>query len=238
MLAVIPSEHGGTVDLLAELKQTSHAMTTMTPRASKFALTAHVTSSVGWLGSVAAFLALAVAGLTSKNDQVVRAAYFAMELVGWCVIVPLSLASLLTGLVQSLGTSWGLFRHYWIVAKLLITVFASALLLVHMQVASHMARVVTGTTLAATDFHGMRLQLVGDAIAAIVVLLVATALSLFKPQGLTPFGRNQQGLLATSSGEIATPRWVRVSGIIVAVILVAIVLIKHLTSGGMSHHMR
>jgi hypothetical protein len=168
----------------------------------------------------------------------VRAAYFAMELVGWCVIVPFSLASLLTGLIQSLGTSWGLFRHYWIVAKLLITVFASALLLVHMQVANHMARVVTGTTLAATDFHGMRLQLMGDAIAAIVVLLIATALSLFKPQGLTPFGRRQQGFLATASGEIATPRWVRVSGIVVAVILIATILIKHLTSGGMSHHMR
>jgi hypothetical protein len=36
----------------------------MTPRLRKFALTAHVTSSVGWLGAVAAFLALAVAGLT------------------------------------------------------------------------------------------------------------------------------------------------------------------------------
>ena len=31
----------------------------------KAALTAHVTVSVGWLGAVEAFLALAVAGLTS-----------------------------------------------------------------------------------------------------------------------------------------------------------------------------
>ena len=211
---------------------------TMTPRASKIALTAHVTSSVGWLGAVAAFLALSVAGLTSKNDQVVRAAYFAMELVGWCVIVPLSLASLLTGLVQSLGTSWGLFRHYWIVAKLLITVFASILLLVHMQVASRMANVVAGTTLGAADFHGMRIQLVADAAAAIVVLLVATALSVFKPQGLTPFGRSQQSSPSGASGAISTPRWVRVFGIIVLVVVVAAFLIKHLTSGGLSHHMR
>jgi hypothetical protein len=58
MLAVLPPKHGWAVDLLAELNQTSRIMTTMTPRVSKFALTAHVTSSVGWLGSVAAFLAL------------------------------------------------------------------------------------------------------------------------------------------------------------------------------------
>lgn len=212
-------------------------MMTMTPRVSKIALTAHVTSSVGWLGAVAAFLALSVAGLASKNDQVVRAAYFAMELIGWCVIVPLSLASLLTGLVQSLGTSWGLFRHYWIVAKLLITVFASVLLLVHMQVANRMASVVAGTTIGAGDFHGMRIQLVGDAVAAIVVLLVATALSVFKPQGLTPFGRNQSSR-PDEFDQTGTPRWVRVFGITVAVVLIALVLIKHLAGGGLSHHMR
>lgn len=209
----------------------------MTPRVSKVALMAHVTSSVGWMGAVATFLALAIAGVTSTNDQIVRTAYLAMELIGWCVIVPFSIASLLTGLVQSLGTSWGLFRHYWIVAKLLITVFASVLLLVHMQVASRMASVVAGTTIGAGDFHGMRIQLVGDAVAAIIVLLVATALSVFKPQGMTPFGRNQSSR-PDEFDQTGTPRWVRVFGIIVAVILIAFVLIKHLAGGGLSHHMR
>lgn len=208
----------------------------MTPRATKLALTAHVTSSVGWLGSVVAFLALAIAGLTSNSEPIVRASYLAMQLIGWCVIVPFSLASLLTGLLQSLGTSWGLFRHYWIVAKLLITVFASALLLVHMQVANRMAGVVVNTTIAATDFRSMRLQLVGDAIAAIVVLLIATWLSIFKPQGLTPFGRSPHGLPAIEKGEL--PRWVRVSGIIIVAVFVVVFLIKHLTSGGLAHHMR
>src|SRR5258708_11390948 len=103
------------------------------PRLRKFALTAHVTASVGWLGAVAAFLAVAIAGLTSGDTPMVRAAYLAMGLTGWFVIVPLSLASLLTGLGQALGTTWGLFRHYWVLAKLLITVVATILLLVHMQ---------------------------------------------------------------------------------------------------------
>lgn len=46
---------------------------------------------------------------------------------------PFSLAALLTGVVQSVGTAWGLLRHYWVIAKLLITVLATLLLLVHMQ---------------------------------------------------------------------------------------------------------
>lgn len=93
---------------------------TMTPNLRKFALTAHVTSSVSLLGSIAAFLALALTGLNSPDAQIIRAAYLAMDLVARFIIVPLAFASLLTGLIQSLGTPWGLFRHYWIVAKLLL----------------------------------------------------------------------------------------------------------------------
>src|ERR687887_134909 len=89
----------------------SRRLAVLTPSLRKLALTAHVTSSVGWLGSVAGFLVLAITGVTSQDSEVVRAAYVAMELVAWYVIVPLSLASLLTGLVQALGTQWGLFRH-------------------------------------------------------------------------------------------------------------------------------
>jgi hypothetical protein len=101
---------------------------TMTPGLWKFGLTAHVTSSVGWLGAVAAFLALAVAGLAG-DAQMVRAAYLAMDLLARFVIVPLALASLLTGVVQSLGTPWGVLRHYWVVFKLLLTIVAVVLLL-------------------------------------------------------------------------------------------------------------
>src|SRR5919106_3182566 len=103
----------------------------MTLRLRKFALTAHITFSVGWLGAVVAYLALAIAGLTSHDAQMVRAAYLSMELMGWFVIVPFSLAALLSGLVQSLGTQWGLFRHWWILVKLLLTVIATIVLLRH-----------------------------------------------------------------------------------------------------------
>ena len=63
----------------------------MTPALRKFALTAHVTSSVGWLGSVAAFLGLAVVGLVSPDAQTMRAVYVSMELIGWFVVVPFCL---------------------------------------------------------------------------------------------------------------------------------------------------
>jgi len=130
---------------------------TLTSGLRKLALTVHVTSSVGWLGAVAAFLALSIAGVTSQDAQMVRSAYLAMNLIAWFVIVPLCFASLLTGLVSSLGTPWGLFRHYWVLMKLLITLPATLVLLVHMQPIGLLAGAASQTTLTlfGADLHGV-----------------------------------------------------------------------------------
>src|SRR6266700_758020 len=164
----------------------------MPPRLRKFALTAHVTSSVGWLGAVAGFLALAIAGLTSHDAQIVRAAYLAMNLTAWFVILPLAFASLLTGIVQSLGTEWGLFRHYWVLTKLLLTVFATIVLLLKMEPICRIAGVAAETTLSHADLRQTRIALVLHAGGGLLVLLVAATLSVFKPWGRTRYGRHVQ----------------------------------------------
>ncbi len=164
---------------------------TITPRLRKFALTTHVTFSVGWLGAVVAYLALAVTGLTSRDAQTVRSAYLATELIGWYVLVPLSLAALLTGIIQSLVTEWGLFRHYWVLVKFLLTVVGTFVLLVHMRTVSRVSGLATGTTISGSDFGALRVQLVVHAGGGLLVLLVATVLSVYKPWGRTQWGRKK-----------------------------------------------
>src|SRR6516225_9693510 len=144
----------------------------MSRRFRKLALSAHVTASVGWLGAVAGFLALAIGGLTSQQSQTVGAAYLAMELITWSVIIPLSLASLVTGLVSSVGTDWGLFRHYWVLAKLLLTILATTLLALHTQPVGRAASLATEKMMSSADLRPVRIQLVVDAGAALLVLLV------------------------------------------------------------------
>jgi hypothetical protein len=155
----------------------------MTPRIRKLALTAHVIFSVGWLGAVVAYLPLALQGLTSTDPEAVRSSYLAMEHIGWFVIVPLCLLSLLSGLVQSLGTEWGLFRHYWIVAKLVLTVISTAILLSHMPLVSRMAAMAATMKLPIAAPETMRAQLVVHAAGGLLVLVAITALSIFKPWG-------------------------------------------------------
>jgi hypothetical protein len=165
----------------------------MTPRLRKLMLTAHVTSSVGWLGAVAVSFALGVAGLTSQDTQTVRGAYLTLELTGWFVLVPLSLASLLTGLVQSLGTTWGLFRHYWVLFKLLINLVASIVLLLYMQTLSYLAGIAAETTLSSGDLAELRNPSpVLHAGGALLLLLVATTLAVYKPRGMTRYGQRKQ----------------------------------------------
>lgn len=163
----------------------------MTPGLRKLALTTHVASSVGWFGAVAGFLALAVAGVTSQNVQTVRASYLAMELIARLVIVPLAFASLVSGLVQSLGTTWGLFRHYWILAKLLITVLATVVLLLKMKPIGFMAGAAMAT-LSPADPHGLGIELVVHAAGGMLLLLAALTLSVYKPRGMTGYGRRRQ----------------------------------------------
>jgi uncharacterized membrane protein len=165
----------------------------LSPRLRKLALTTHVTASVAWLGAVVAFLALSVAGLTSQDPQTVQGAYLVMELTAWVVLAPLSLASLATGLVCSLGSAWGLFRHYWVLFKLAINLVATIVLLLYMQTLEHLGDVAAATTLSGNGLRGLRdPSPVLHAAAALLLLLVATTLAVYKPRGLTRYGQRTQ----------------------------------------------
>jgi hypothetical protein len=161
----------------------------MTPRLRKFALSAHLTFSVGWIGAVLAYLALGIGAVTSQHVQTVRAAWTAMELTGWYVIVPLALASLLTGLIMALGTKWGLFRYYWVLISFVLTIFATVVLLLHMPTVSTMADVAREAEGASLDKLGGDLLHPG---IGLVVLLVIQVLNLYKPPGMTRYGWRKQ----------------------------------------------
>ena len=163
----------------------------MTPRLRKFALAAHITLAVGWIGAVAGYNALDVVAETSQDAQTLRAAYLAMELIARYVIVPLALASLLTGIVMSLGTRWGLFRHYWVLISLLLTVIATVVLLVETQTISYFADIAADPTTSNDDLRTLGSTLV-HSVGGTVVLLVILVLNVYKPRGMTRYGWRKQ----------------------------------------------
>ncbi|HKO60624.1 MAG TPA: hypothetical protein VJV03_05650 [Pyrinomonadaceae bacterium] len=123
----------------------------------------------------------------------VRGSYLAMNVIIKFIILPFSIVSLLTGLVSALGTSWGLFRHYWIVFKLVLNIFANVILLMYIQSITHYAGLAADSTLTNADLMALRDPThVVHSSGALVLLLVATVLGIYKPRGITPFGRHKQ----------------------------------------------
>jgi hypothetical protein len=164
----------------------------------KLTLAIHLSFSVGWIGAVVAYLALGLVAATSRDAQTLRASWIAMDLTGWYVIVPLALASLVTGVVMALGTKWGLFRHYWVLVSLLLTVVAAGVLLLHMPDVSALATAAREAEGAGVDRPGQHLYTRlddGDLLhpaLGLVVLLVIQVLNVYKPQGMTRYGWRKQ----------------------------------------------
>jgi hypothetical protein len=204
-------------------------------------ITAHVTFSVGWLGAVAAFLVLSIAGLTSHDAEVVRGAYLSMDLISRFIVIPMCFAALATGLLQALGTPWGLFRYYWILVKFGLAIFATIALLLHQfVVVAEAAKRVSGAateTLFSADLGSLKTELVLAPSLAIVLLLVVTTLGVYKPWGLTRYGRRkqQERRKVQQQPDNETPLGVKIFfAVIGALVLVFVVL--HLTGHGFESH--
>lgn len=159
----------------------------MSPRLRKVVLTTHVATSVGWFGAVLAYLALDITAVTSGDVQMVRGAYSAMAVLIGYVIVPLALGSVIIGIINALGTSWGLLRHYWVLAKLLLTVVATTVLLLETQTVIQLADVAPSTA-DPGELPGTLPHSVGG----LMVLLIILILSVFKPPGMTRYGWRKQ----------------------------------------------
>ena len=169
----------------------------MSPGLRRAALTVHVACSVGWLGAALAYVALNVPALSSSDEATVRAAYLMMEPVAWYAVTPLAVASLLTGVLQSVGTPWGLLRHYWVLISFVITLFANLFLLMHLPAVSALGD-------QAADPKTDVFALGGDlphAVGGLLLLIVPLVLNSYKPRGLTRRGwRAQRRNVATVQG--------------------------------------
>jgi hypothetical protein len=155
-----------------------------TPR--KVVLLAHVLASVGWFGMAVAVAAAGITATATSDSTLPPLLYRVMADAVW-LTVPMGLLALATGTILGFGTKWGLFRHWWVVAKIAIT---TAVLVTDPLVVARAAN-------RALDSGSAPPPLYGSTIAHCVMLTIATTLSMLKPGGTTPWARR-----TTSSGQI------------------------------------
>jgi hypothetical protein len=178
----------------------------LSPTLRKAALAVHLAVSVGWIGAVAAYLALDIATVTSSDASTLRAAYRGMGWIAGGVIVPAAIASLATGLIVSLGSAWGLVRHWWVVVSLVLTIFAIGVLLVETGTIDANAAVAADPATTDDDLRALGSTLV-HSVGGSLVLLVVLVLNTYKPRGLTPYGWRKQRIerLAAQSRSARVP---------------------------------
>ncbi len=174
----------------------------MPPALRRGVLSVHIISSVGWIGAAAAYLAVSVAAAVGQDPLTVRAAWIAMELIGWYLIVPLAVLAFLTGVVMSIGTTWGLVRHYWVLFALTLTGVSLVVLLLHMPTVTRTAEIArSGDDRTAAALGGDLLH----PTLGLAVLIVITVLNIYKPRGLTRYGRRHQATARSRTTALAKP---------------------------------
>ena len=148
-----------------------------------------VVAGVGWLGLHAVLVLLTATGLATGSDATMRAVYVTGGMVGELVF-PFAGISLVSGLVLSLGTAWGLVRHWWVLAKLVINV---VMLAVSGAVLSRFLAQAADRARDGAEVGDLGTRVVIGSCAGLVLLVVATALSVYRPRGRTPWASGVRG---------------------------------------------
>jgi 2-polyprenyl-6-methoxyphenol hydroxylase-like FAD-dependent oxidoreductase len=147
-------------------------------KAHKTVLAVHIVTAVGWFGIAVAVAFLAISASVTEDPALARALYRTLEITPW-LSIPTGIGAFGVGALLSVGTAWGLVRHWWLVAKLAIATAVIVTDIVVLLPAAHDA-VATGAAPG---------PLRDGAVAHCVALTVATVLSVFKPRGRTPRGK-------------------------------------------------
>jgi Predicted integral membrane protein (DUF2269) len=142
------------------------------PRTRRTVLTAHIIASVGLLGDCAAIVAINIRAATTADPELAASAYELLTMFSLLFGIPLSLTSLLTGVVLGRGTKWGVFRHPWVIAKLVAIL--SVIVVGALVIGPETEAMVAGR-------GGSEAVLIGASAYDVLVLALATGLSVFKP---------------------------------------------------------
>lgn len=161
-------------------------------------LTVHVAASAGWLGLDGALVVLEVIGLHSDDPALQTGISIAMAAIACWILIPLVFASLCSGLVLAVGTQWGLARHWWLIAKsgiaVVLTATGVALIL------PRLPHVLVG------EGEPLQLRTVAMRSVALVLLLIATGLSVVKPWGKSRFAWSRKAQTTAPVAAPAKPR--------------------------------
>ena len=151
--------------------------------ARRAVLTIHIVAAGAWIGMDVVLGVLVFTARSTTDISTEALAYRALELFAVWPLLAAGLATLLSGIVLGLGTTYGLVKHWWVAVKLainlvLLTLVTFALRAAVSEAASYGEALAAGTP---TDVSLDRLFM--PPIVSSTALVTATILSVYKPWG-------------------------------------------------------
>ncbi len=161
----------------------------------------HVLVAIAWVGVDLVVGALSLTGLRTEDPRTMATAYTAIGMFAVPLMLALGLLTLATGVTLSLGTRYGLLRHWWVVVKLVANLVLTVLVVVALRpvLAEATAQAATVDPSLPGRLARVRVDLVFPPLVSTTTLLAAAWLGWYKPWGTTrPAPRRRAGGLIPS----------------------------------------
>lgn len=166
----------------------------LAPAWRKAVLVLHVVSGIGWMGVDIALFVLLMTARTSDDATLVVSGFNAIRIIVPAAVPPLSLSILITGTLLGLGTSWGLFRYWWVLMKLCLSLIMTVLVFVSLvpgvNQLAQLDLTTTSADAARASLGDVPTQLLFPPVVSFLMLGTATVLSIYKPWRHTPWNRS------------------------------------------------
>ena len=169
----------------------------------------HAVTSAAWLGIAVMFVALSGLALNAANVRDAQTIYEAMALFDQTMLPMATMAATTSGFALGVTTKWGIVRHWWVAIKVLLSfaVLGIAFGFLHDALERSAAQAAqlaaVGGTVADVTSSGQ--VVLWGFVLALLSLIGAMLLSIYKPRGMTPRGRRERDLDIRSTPRERVP---------------------------------
>ncbi|WP_077324373.1 hypothetical protein [Virgibacillus siamensis] len=152
-------------------------------KAKRWLLTAHILFSAIMFGNMVTFLILSITVASTNDGNLIESCYRIMHVLSSTSVKASTIATIITGILLSVLTKWGLFQFYWLIVKEVLTLMPLGLNLWGMYYWTMDAFRIMQTSQDRAALFMVQTELWSGIIIQMLSLILIFVLSVFKPWG-------------------------------------------------------
>ncbi len=159
----------------------------LSQKKKSFLVAIHVIAVASWIGGTLGMMLLGLYLQNAANGEQLAYTLVSMEVIDENLLKYPALLSLLTGIMLSVWTQWGLVKYYWVMMKLVLTIMTILIGIFFLNdwtaSLAEMVEKMGFSTLQNPDFQKTWLSMIITASFNLICLVLMVFLTYFKPFG-------------------------------------------------------